>query len=397
MSLSAWPGYYLSEAAAPPPAPVPLRTDVAGFAGQLPTLGLGATGADRTGPVLVTDVADFDRLAGPVEAAEGHLAAAVHGYFDNGGQLAYVAPVGPGPPGRDAYADAARSLLDQPEVALLVLPDLWVDLGEAAPELVAWLAGEADGLLDRMLVLDLPQAASRSASEAAAVLDRLDQVLPDPPARAVALYHPWTLVEAGRGGAGAALAPVPPGGQVAGVISRLDRERGPSRSPANETLADAVDLDLTRDSMPEAELAGRRVNPITCVPGRGLRVWGARTFHREPAGRFVAHRRLLHRLVRAARQAAAPLVFEPDGPELRLALARALGTVLLQAFRSGALAGRTASEAFTVVCDDTTTTPADTDAGRVVAEVQLRHANPMEVIRVVLGLAAEGRLEVVER
>ena len=48
-------------------------------------------------------------------------------------------------------------------------------------------------------------------------------------------------------------------------------------------------------------------------------------------------------------------------------------------------------------CDDTTTTRGDRDAGRVVAEIQLRHANPMEIIRVVLGLAAEGRLEVIEQ
>jgi phage tail sheath protein FI len=247
-----------------------------------------------------------------------------------------------------------------------------------------------------MLVLDLPLAASQSADDATAVLERLDQELAGPEARAVAVYHPWTLVEA-RPGVGGGLAALPPGGQVAGVISRLDRERGPSRSPANETLVGAVDLAVTRESMGEPDLVGRRVNPIRCAPGRGLRIWGARTFHQGTAGRFVSHRRLLHRLVRAARQAAAPLVFEPDGPELRLALTRALSTVLLQAFRSGALAGRTASDAFTVRCDDTTTTPGDRDAGRVVTEIQLCHANPMEVIRVVLGLAAEGRLEVIEQ
>ena len=46
----------------------------------------------------------------------------------------------------------------------------------------------------------------------------------------------------------------------------------------------------------------------------------------------------------------------------------------------GALAGRTDEEAFTVRCDDTTTLPADRDAGRVICLVQFTPANPMEVI-----------------
>jgi phage tail sheath protein FI len=132
------------------------------------------------------------------------------------------------------------------------------------------------------------------------------------------------------------------------------------------------------------------------VPGTGLQLWGARTFGRAPSGRFIAHRRLLHRLVRAARQAGEALVFENDGPQLRLALAQALRTVLLQAYRSGALAGRTDEQAFSVRCDDTTTLPADSNAGRVVCEIQFTPAFPMELIRVQIGVAAEGRLEVIE-
>jgi uncharacterized protein len=189
---------------------------------------------------------------------------------------------------------------------------------------------------------------------------------------------------------------VPPGGHVAGLISRVDRERGPGRSPANETLVDAVDLDTGPQSASERELVDRRVNPIRCVSGEGLQVWGARTFDRAPSGRFLAHRRLLHRLVRGARQAGDALVFEPNDERLRLALAETLRTVLLQAYRGGALAGRTDTEAFRVACDDTTTLPADRDAGRVICLIEFRPANPMEVIKVQVSLGAEGRLEVIE-
>jgi phage tail sheath protein FI len=247
-----------------------------------------------------------------------------------------------------------------------------------------------------MLLLDLPENTNESAAEANRALTRLDQTLPGREARTVAVYHPWICVEQRPGAQGGGLNRVPPAGHVAGLISRLDRERGPGRSPANASLSDAVDLYVGPLSSPESALVARRVNPIRCVPGQGLQVWGARTFERAQFGRFLAHRRLLHRLVRACRQAGDALVFEPNDERLRLGLAQTMRTVLLQAYRSGALAGRTESEAFDVRCDDTTTLPADRDAGRVICLIQLTPANPMEVIKIQLSIAAEGRLEVIE-
>ncbi len=221
------------------------------------------------------------------------------------------------------------------------------------------------------------------------VLDALDAAIASPAARAVAVYHPWITV-ATPDGALRPVATVPPAGHVTGLISRLDRELGPTRTPAGLPLAGLVDV------ADGPSLAGRRVNQIRCRPGRGPVVWGGRTFDDQPGGRFLAHRRLVHRLVRAARAAAEPLVFEPQGPAMRRALVRAVTSVLLQAYRSGALAGHSDTEAFEVVCDATTTTADDGDSGRVRCEVNFTPADPMESITVVLSLAAEGRVEVIE-
>ena len=391
MVATTLPGYYVVPPTGPPPTS-PLRTDVAGFAGRAP---YGPTGT----PTLVAGVEEYERLFGPAAGDAGRLGAAVRGYLGNGGELAWILRISDPRAGDRPYQEA-QPLLDLPQVALLVLPDLWDDLGDdpagGAPAAVHWIAKAAHATLDRMLVLDLPPAASRSAEETTRTLELLDEALEGPEARAVAVYHPWLMVEKRPGGQDGRLVPVPPGGQVAGVISRVDRERGPDRSPANESLLDAVDLDTGPGSLPEVALVTRRVNPIRCVPSGGLAVWGARTFERRPSGRFIAHRRLLHRLVKAARQAGDALVFEPNGPRLQQALAGTLRTVLLQAYRSGALAGRTDAEAFSVRCDDTTTLPADRDAGRVICRIQLTPANPMEVITVQLSVAAEGRLEVIE-
>jgi hypothetical protein len=62
-----------------------------------------------------------------------------------------------------------QSLLDQPQAALLVLPDLWGDSGsepaQAAPQAVNWIARAAHASLDRMLVLDLSKTASQPVGE----------------------------------------------------------------------------------------------------------------------------------------------------------------------------------------------------------------------------------------
>jgi phage tail sheath protein FI len=383
------PGYYVVPLT-PLPAPSPLRTDVAGIAGRAPN---GPTGK----PVLVQNVEEYESAFGPV--TRGLLGGAVRGYFDNGGELAWIMRCSDDQADDTSYREV-ESLLDVPEVALLVLPDLWDHFRSdpvRAPLVIGSIARGAHARLDRMLLIDLPESTNKSASEANRVLTLMDQALPGREARAVAVYHPWIQVEERPGVQDGRQPYVPPSGHVAGLISRLDRERGPGRSPANAPLFNAVDLCVGPMSSPESDLVARRVNPLRCVPGQGLQVWGARTFERAPSGRFLAHRLLLHRLVRACRQAGDALVFEPNDDRLRQGLVQTMRTVLLEAYRSGALAGRTEEEAFQVRCDDTTTLPADRDAGRVVCLIQLMPANPMEVIKVQLSLATEGRLEVIEQ
>jgi hypothetical protein len=286
------------------------------------------------------------------------------------------------PPGPAQYRAALRDLTTEPEVALLALPDLWSDLGDDGYRIAGEAARAAHGTLDRMVVLDLPDAANDSTAAALAEAAKLEPYLPSPVARAVAVYHPWIIAVP----ADAEPVRLPSSGHVTGLISRLDRERGPARTPANAALTDAVNLAGDTDA---AALAGHRVNPIRSAPRRGLQVWGGRTFDPATNGRFIAHRRLTHRLVRAARQAAEPLVFEPVAPPLLHALTRAVTTVLLAAFRGRVLAGQAAAEAFRV--------QADAGDGLVVCDVGFAPANPMEFITVRLTLGPEGRLEVIEQ
>ena len=113
-------------------------------------------------------------------------------------------------------------------------------------------------------------------------------------------------------------------------------------------------------------------------------------------GGFVAHRRLIHLLVRAIRRVAEPLVFDTNGPQLWLAFVRSITTVLLEAYRAGALEGDQPSQAFSVVCDATTNPPDQIDLGIVVCVIKVAPAVPMEFVTLRVTASAQGQLEVFE-
>ncbi len=217
-------------------------------------------------------------------------------------------------------------------------------------------------------------------------------------ARSIVVYQPWLEVKNPLGGVIEPLRRIPPVGHVAGLISRLDRERGAHHTPANAELYDAVDASRTYDALEQGDLVNIGLNPLRCRQGSGLQVWGGRTLadkQTDPEGLYLAHRRLIHRLVRAIRRVAAPLVFSSNGPQLWLVLVRAITTVLLQAYRAGALKGARPEQAFRVICDESNNPPNIQDLGQVYCSIQLAPAVPMEFITLRIAMSSEGRLEVI--
>ncbi|WP_410636476.1 phage tail sheath subtilisin-like domain-containing protein [Amycolatopsis sp. cmx-4-83] len=297
------------------------------------------------------------------------------------------------PPGHNEYADAVVAQAELPEPALVALPDLGADLtGTDHADLVLELLRVVAPLLDRLVLLDVPPDLS-TVDEVAAWTEALTSFGDEVLLAAAAVYHPPLRAPAPDG---TGLRTVPASGHVAGLVARLDAERGAAHTPANATLLDAVDLEVEYPEAQQVRLFDAGVDLVRCLRGRGLVVWGGRTLSADPRRVYVAHRRLLHLLVRAIRRAAAPLVFEVNAPELRLALVRAITSVLLEAFRTGALAGSRPEDAFRVVCDETNNPP-EQDPGRVVCEVEVAPAVPMEFIALRLVLGQDRGLEVLEQ
>jgi hypothetical protein len=310
-----------------------------------------------------------------------------------------------------SYGAALTLLNDEPEVALLALPDLYQDLDDPEAQLLLVdLLAHVDASRDRLLLLDAPlNRARKNGLRSAEMLAWIDGIRGNPrrpECRSAAAYHPWLSVPDPLGSVVTPLKSVPPSGHVAGVISRLDRERGPHYTPANAPLLDAVDVSAQLNAEELAQLMASAANPVRCSSGNGLQVWGSSTLARERrsdatrdelvADHFIAYRRLIHRLVRAIRRVAEPLVFDTNGPELWLAFVRAVTTVLLEAYRGGGLKGARPEEAFQVRCDDKTNPPEERELGRCVCEIGVAPVAPMEFIVFRVALGGEGTLEVFE-
>jgi hypothetical protein len=305
-----------------------------------------------------------------------------------------------GSPGEAEYSAGADLLAATREVALMAAPDLETMPGgdEARSRVLGQLTGLAEQHHDRQVIGALPRGVSDMA-QIAPWLEDFRDARDGEYARSLALYHPLLAVQDPLGGIRNPVRHISPVGHVAGVISRLDRERGAHHSPANAELYQAVDLEprLSNEELGALAMAG--VNPLLCAPGNGIMVWGARTVARPgpgAGGRFLAHRRLIHRLVRAIRRVAEPILFDNNGPDLWLTLVRAITSLLLDAWNAGALKGDVPEQAFLVRCDSSNNPPENEDSGLVICEVELAPAAPMEFITLRIAMTREGRLEAIE-
>jgi hypothetical protein len=210
-----------------------------------------------------------------------------------------------------------------------------------------------------------------------------------------ALYAPWLLTPDPLRLEASGLRAVPPSGHVAGFIAETDVKSGVHRAPANGALRWVQGTTLPIDDALHGVLNPEHVNAIRTFTGRGLRIFGARTLSSDPDWRFVNVRRLLLMLEKAIRIGSQWATFEPNNRLTRAKLHLALTSLLLEVWRRGALAGKTAQEAFFVRCGETEN-PADSRArGMLVAEVGVAPAKPFEFIVVRVGVS-DNALEIAE-
>jgi phage tail sheath protein FI len=221
----------------------------------------------------------------------------------------------------------------------------------------------------RFAVIDAPKGQSSTIS-----LDPRSMIADSEYA---AFYYPWIITSDPMTGARKL---IPPGGNVLGVYARTDSERGVFKSPANEILRGVLDLEYDLDDGTQDDLNPKGVNAIRSFPGRGIRVWGARTMSSDALWKYVSVRRLFIFIERSIYEGTQWVVFEPNDDRLWARVIDTIRLFLRTQWRLGALFGRTEQEAFFITCDRTTMTQDDILNGRLICEIGIAPVRPAEFV-----------------
>jgi phage tail sheath protein FI len=192
-----------------------------------------------------------------------------------------------------------------------------------------------------------------------------------------AFYYPWIFVSDPRSGD---RRKIPPGGAVCGLYALTDNTRGVFKAPANVTVAGAIDLEYDIDHGTQEVLNPRGVNVIRRFPGRGIRVWGARTLSSDPLWKYVSVRRLFIFIEASIYNSTQWVVFEPNDQKLWARVKQTVTLFLRTQWREGALFGAKEEEAFTVAIGRETMTEDDILNGRLIIEVGIAPVRPAEFV-----------------
>jgi hypothetical protein len=207
----------------------------------------------------------------------------------------------------------------------------------------------------------------------------------------VAAYHPWLDV-APLGDRRTQPVRINPSAAAAGIIARRER-LGLAFGPANE-LAEQVVGVAARVAPPEHDALHPAGINVFLRERAGVRLSAARTLSRDATLRQLSVRRLLTMLRRTLDEQSQWIAFAPHTVELRTGLRHLLEEFLGGLFRAGSFLGASEEEAFFVRCDDVLNSRASIDAGRLVAEVGVAIAEPVEFVLLRIVREGDGTLTV---
>ncbi len=255
-----------------------------------------------------------------------------------------------------------ESLGDVDQISIIAIPGRYEQAIQNA------MISHCELLKDRFAILDPPKG-----SDVQEIQDH--RGLYD--SKYTALYYPWikvydVLTERNI--------LVPPSGQIAGIYARSDTERGVHKAPANEVVRGAVDVEVKISKGEQDILNPLGIDCIRPFPGRGIRVWGARTISSDSLWKYINVRRLFLFLEESIEEGTQWVVFEPNDEKLWSRVKQTITQFLTRVWKDGALMGTTPEEAFFVKCDRTTMTQDDIDNGRLIVMIGVAPVKPAEFV-----------------
>ncbi len=231
---------------------------------------------------------------------------------------------------------------------------------------------------DRIAILDPPFGASRDDQLGVGAIRAWRSRFES---KYAALYYPWLrVVDPLRNAASSVTRDIPASGHVSGQYARTDIAVGVHKAPANDPLSWIQDVTVPVSDAVHGILNPAGINVVRVLPGRGIRIMGARTVSSDPDWRYVNVRRLMMMIEEAIDVATQWAAFEPNDFYTRAKLTLAISSFLIELWQKGALAGKSIEAAFFVKCDETNNPPSQREQGRLVADVGVAPSNPFEFI-----------------
>ena len=333
-------------------------------------------------PILITNWGAFKTKYGIYhEEKAPFLAPAVYGFFQNGGSRCYVVRVKDGAGDGDYVGTdngpgnktGLQSFKEVDEVNIVCIPGITSETVQLA------MLSHCQNMKDRFCILDPVEDADLDAIQA-----QKDKVVAD--TGIAALYYPWIRVAVEKAKNGDRKKPeikamfMPPSGYVAGIYARSDIERGVHKAPANEIIRGVQEIKLAITKGEQDILNPKGINCIRAFPGRGIRVWGARTTSSDALWKYINVRRLFLYMEESIDEGTQWVVFEPNNYKLWGRVIATITNFLTTVWRDGALMGRTPEQAFYVKCDRSTMTQDDIDNGKLICEIGVAPVKPAEFV-----------------
>jgi phage tail sheath protein FI len=166
----------------------------------------------------------------------------------------------------------------------------------------------------------------------------------------------------------------------------VDSNRGVWKSPANVSLnrvsAPTVSIERSEQDGLNVSDTGKSINAIRFFNGKGVLIWGARTLDgNSNEWRYISVRRFFNMVEESVKKATEPFVFEPNNANTWVKVKAMIENFLTLQWRSGALMGAKASDAFYVkVGLGETMTEDDVLNGKMIVEIGMAAVRPAEFI-----------------
>lgn len=178
---------------------------------------------------------------------------------------------------------------------------------------------------------------------------------------------------------------VGPSGTMAGIMSRIDSNRGVWKAPAGTeaNLLGVTGLNYKFTDSQNGVLNPAGINTLRIFPD-GIVSWGARTLDGDDSfasqWKYVPVRRTAYYIEESLRRGLQWVVFEPNDTPLWSQIRLSVGSFMQGLFIQGAFQGQTKNDAYFVQCDSSTTTQNDINLGVVNIIVGFAPLKPAEFV-----------------